>query len=233
MAKQKEIDPKSMPEISVLLDMLTSEQKELLRANYVAKHYKKNELIYEEGEIPVGLLCVVEGKVKVYKKGVGGRAQIVRILKPVEFFGYRAFLAEERYVTSAMAFEPATILTVPGEIFLTLVKENSKVAFYFVKALAIDLGIADSRTVTLTQNHIRGRLAESLLFMKDSYGLEEDGATISVYLSREDLANLSNMTTSNAIRTLTSFIDEKVISVDGRKIKIINEEGLKKIARFG
>ena len=79
----------------------------------------------------------------------------------------------------------------------------------------------------------RGRLAESLLFLKESYGLEEDGSTLSIYLSREDLANLSNMTTSNAIRTLSQFATERLITIDGRKIKIIDEEKLKKISKIG
>ena len=87
--------------------------------------------------------------------------------------------------------------------------------------------------MNLTQKHIRGRLAESLLFLKDSYGLEEDGATISIYLSREDLANLSNMTSSNAIRTLSSFASERIIAMDGRKIKLIDEDQLRKISRMG
>ncbi|HCM20396.1 MAG TPA: Crp/Fnr family transcriptional regulator, partial [Porphyromonadaceae bacterium] len=73
--------------------------------------------------------------------------------------------------------------------------------------------------VNLTQKHVRGRLAEALIFLRESYGLEEDGATISIYLSRDDLASLSNMTTSNAIRTLSTFVDEHVITIDGRKIK--------------
>ena len=98
----------------------------------------------------------------------------------------------------------------------------------FIRQLSLDLGIADERTVNLTQKHIRGRLAESLLFLKDSYGLEEDGATLSIYLSREDLANLSNMTTSNAIRTLSTFVAERIIAIDGRKIKLIDEDKLKK-----
>ena len=97
----------------------------------------------------------------------------------------------------------------------------------------IDLGVSDQRTVSLTTKHIRGRLAEALLFLRDNYGLEEDHATISIYLSREDLANLSNMTTSNAIRTLSAFANERIIAIDGRKIKIINEEELKKVSRFG
>ena len=92
---------------------------------------------------------------------------------------------------------------------------------------------SDERTVNLTQKHIRGRLAESLLFLKETYGLEEDESTLSIYLSREDLANLSNMTTSNAIRTLSNFATEKLITIDGRKIKIIDEEKLKKISKIG
>jgi CRP-like cAMP-binding protein len=63
--------------------------------------------------------------------------------------------------------------------------------------------------------------------------LEEDGATLSIYLSREDLANLSNMTTSNAIRTLSSFASEKIIAIDGKKIKIIELDKLKKISKIG
>ena len=63
--------------------------------------------------------------------------------------------------------------------------------------------------------------------------MEEDGATISIYLSREDLANLSNMTTSNAIRTLSNFVNEYIIAMDGRKLKIIDEERLRKISKMG
>jgi CRP-like cAMP-binding protein len=76
-------------------------------------------------------------------------------------------------------------------------------------------------------------LAESLLFLKESYGLEEDGSTLSIYLSREDLANLSNMTTSNAIRTLSAFASEKLVAIDGRKIKFINIAELEKISKIG
>jgi CRP-like cAMP-binding protein len=54
-----------------------------------------------------------------------------------------------------------------------------------------------------------------------------------IYMSREDLANLSNMTTSNAIRTLSGFVNEKLLIVDGRRIKIINESSLRKISKYG
>jgi CRP-like cAMP-binding protein len=119
------------------------------------------------------------------------------------------------------------------QAIMQLLRENNDLAMFFIRQLSIDLGVSDERTVNLTQKHIRGRLAESLLFLKDTYGVEEDGCTLSIYLSREDLASLSNMTTSNAIRTLSLFANERLITIDGRKIKIIEEDRLRKISKIG
>ena len=102
-----------------------------------------------------------------------------------------------------------------------------------IKSLSSELGFSRFRTVTLTQKHIRGRLAESLILLKEIYGYEDDAQTINIHLSREDLANFSNMTTSNAIRTLTSFVKEKIILVDGRNIKILDAETLERISKLG
>jgi CRP-like cAMP-binding protein len=96
-----------------------------------------------------------------------------------------------------------------------------------------DLAISESRTVNLTQKHIRGRLAETLLTLKQTYGMDEDGVTIAMYMAREDLANMSNMTTSNAIRTLSQFASEGIISLDGRKIKLLDISELTRISRLG
>ena len=220
----------SLPDI---WKMLTDVERDQLRSNARIVHYKKNELIYLEDEIPKDLMCLFKGKVKIFKSGVGGRSQIIRIIRPVQYFGYRAYFAREPYVTAASAFEACTVCLIPMEIFENFLRHNGDLALFFIQLLSVDLGIADQRVVNLTQKHVRGRLAESLLFLKESYGLEEDGATINIYLAREDLANLSNMTTSNAIRTLSNFVNERIITIDGRKIKIIDEERLHKISRIG
>lgn len=233
MIKKKMSDIVISEHIADLWYPLNDEQREILANNFTIQSYKKNEVIYCEGEAPTHLMCLISGKVKIYKDGVGGRSQIIRVIKPVEYFGYRASFAKEDYLTAAAAFEPSTICLIPMEVINKLISQNNELAMFFIRQLSIDLGIADERTVNLTQKHIRGRLAESLLFLKDSYGVEEDGSTLSIYLSREDLANLSNMTTSNAIRTLSNFSNEHLITIDGRKIKIIDEEKLKKISKIG
>jgi CRP-like cAMP-binding protein len=219
--------------LSDLFAPLTDDQKNILKENYTLQNFRKNEMIYCEGETPKYLFCLLSGKVKIYKDGVGGRSQIIRMIKSSGYFGYRAYFACENYLTEAAAFEQSVICSFPLTVIDQLITQNTSLAWFFIRQLSVDLGVADSRTVNLTQKHIRGRLAESLLFLKESYGLEEDGSTLSIYLSREDLANLSNMTTSNAIRTLSNFATERLIAIDGRKIKLIDEEHLKKISKIG
>ncbi|MGL5937244.1 MAG: Crp/Fnr family transcriptional regulator [Phocaeicola sp.] len=233
MAKTDISEKEIAESIPDLWQLLTAEQREVLMDNFIVQKYKKNETIYCEGETPMHLMALLRGKVKIYKEGVGGRSQIIRVIKANEYFAYRAYFAGSEFVTAAAAFEPCTLLLIPMPTIMDLIRGNNELSLFFIKQLSVDLGVSDERVVSLTQKHIRGRLAESLLFLKDTYGLEEDGFTLSIYLSREDLANLSNMTTSNAIRTLSNFASEKLIAIDGRKIKIIEEEKIKKISRIG
>jgi CRP-like cAMP-binding protein len=132
-----------------------------------------------------------------------------------------------------VAIEDSTICTIDRDTIYKLLRQNSDLCLSIIKAFATELGFSNNRTVTLTQKHIRGRLAESLIFLKDTYGFEDDNTTIKIYLSREDIANLSNMTTSNAIRTLSTFASEAVIGIDGRKIKILDLQKLERISDLG
>ncbi len=212
---------------------LTPEEKEDLQNHLNLAYYKKNEFIFKEGEKPSSFLFLFDGKVIIYKEGVGGREQIIRMTKPLGLIGYRALLAEELHIGSAIALEDSTVGVISPEYLSNKLLKNPAFALRLIQKLARELGFSNSRTVTLTQKHIRGRLAESLLLLKEKYGWENDGATLKVYLSREDIANLSNMTTSNAIRTLSTFAGEKVIAIDGRKIRILDIHRLEKISKLG
>lgn len=216
-----------------IFNVLAPHEREDLLNNITLTNFKKNEFIFKEGENPTGLVFLLDGKVIIYKEGVGGREQIIRMTKPLGLIGYRALLAEELHIGSAITLEDSTIGVIAPEYLYNKLLSNPKFSLKILQKLARELGFSNARTVTLTQKHIRGRLAESLLLLKEKYGWENDGATLKVYLSREDIANLSNMTTSNAIRTLSTFAGEKVIAIDGRKIRILDIHRLEKISKLG
>lgn len=220
-------------DLADIWSVLSGDEKRMITDNFQIHHYKKNQIIYAERDRPEHLFALLKGKAKLYKDGAGGRQQILRLISPVQYFGYRAYFAGEEYVHTAAVMESSEIGIVPLAVVRELIERNKGVMWFFLHELSRNLGSADTRTVNLTQKHIRGRLAEALMALRQQYGYEPDGVTLRMYMSREDLANFSNMTTSNAIRTLTSFVNEHLIVVDGRQIKITDESQLHKISKYG
>lgn len=233
MIKKSTLEKVIQDDLSDIWSILDGDEKRRIVENFTTHTFKKNQIIYAEDEMPENLWCLLKGKVKLYKDGIGGRQQILRLIRPVQYFGYRAYFAGESYNSTAVAFEPSILGSIPMTIVEDLIQNNIKLAWFFIHELSRNLGGSDTKIVNLTQKHIRGRLAEALIALRDSYGYEDDDATLKIYMAREDLANLSNMTTSNAIRTLSGFVAEKILIVDGRRIKIMNENALRKISKFG
>ena len=219
--------------LASLFRSLTEDQYQLLCQHLNTSSFRKNEVIYEEGKPADVLLVLVSGKVKIWKSGVGGHHQILRLVKPLEMFGYRACFAHEAYLATAIAVEPSVIVSLPMTMVSKLMSTNAEFCQQLVEHLAQLLGQSGTRLVNLTQKHIRGRLAEALLLLIEHYGMEEDGVTLCASLSREDIASLSNMTTGNAIRTLSAFAHEGLIEIKGKKIRILEEEELGKISYAG
>ncbi len=231
--KQKEEYFAPMWDVNPLWNTLTDDQKNELSKRAELIHYSRNEIIHQDGEESEHVWMLLKGKVRIYKEGIGQRQQIIRLLKPYDIFGYRACTVNEPYNSSASAFEACTVYRLDRDYFNTLIQENGALCYQVMLMMAKDLAFSEIQTVNLTQKHIRGRLAESLLLLLKNYGYEEDGQTLAMLLPREDLANMSNMTTSNAIRTLSQFAQEGILSIDGRHIKFLNEHALEKISRLG
>lgn len=234
MTEDSKLSPHQVAQkLAGLWPLLTETEQAQVETAIGVKHYKKNHLIYAEGESPDHLLAVLSGKVKIFRDGIGGRSQIMRLLAPVQYFGYRANMAGEPYVTAAAAFEEAAIAHIPMSLVSQIINENNHVAQFFIAQLAKDLGIDDRRLVSLTQKHLRGRLAETLLYLRDVYGINPRDGRLMVQITREDLAGFSNMTTSNAIRTMMAFANESVVEVKGKDIFIVNEKMLTEISSLG
>lgn len=233
MVSGKETAIEFIQTISEIWSPLTDEQRQYLSEDILLRDYKKNTIIYHENEKPQYLFCLLKGKVKIYKEGVSRRQQIVRMVEVKGIFGYRAGVAGTNYLTEAAAFEDCTLCLIPLLTMKRLICENHQIALFFIQRLAELLGNADECIVSLTQKHLRGRLAEAIIRLKESYGTDSKNCALAIEPSREDLANLSNMTTSNAIRTLSSFVSEGIIATDGRRITILDEPLLRLISQNG
>ena len=101
-----------------------------------------------------------------------------------------------------------------------------------MKLLSDELHKTELKLTHLAQKPVRERLAEILLFIKETYGFEDDGITLNVRLSREEIANLVGTATESTIRLLSEFKRDSMVELDGKKIKIINQKKLLKTANL-
>ncbi len=190
------------------------------------KHYKMGHVLFNSGNIPRGIHIIKNGKVKVSMYGVDGKEQIINILKNGDVIGYHSILFDRRIHDNSEVLEDANIWYVSRDDFNSVVKNNCEMTNYFVQLLCNDLEKLEKRLVSIAYEPVRGRLASLLLELAEIY--KNDTGT-SINLSRSDLANMAGTAKETAIRLLSEFKAEKLITTNGTKINVINNEGLKKV----
>ncbi|MCG2462737.1 Crp/Fnr family transcriptional regulator [Flavobacteriaceae bacterium F89] len=216
-----------------LLSELSYSELERLNKNRYTIFYKPGEIICKEGSKALGLICLKKGKVKIIRRSPNGAEQIVALKKPVDFIGINTLMGEDVYLTSAVALENVSVCIIEKNDFYEVIGSNEHLAFKIIRLLSNTINDMDTRMVNLTQKHVRARLADALLLVNGIYGTRPDQETLNAPLKRSDLAALSNMTTANAIRVLSSFAKENLIELDKRDIKVKNFKGLRDISFFG
>lgn len=194
--------------------------------------YKKGEYIFKEGTMPHGVFCVNKGKIKLSKQGIDGKEQIIRLIKAGDPLGYRSLLSGDRYSASAIAIEDSGVCFIPKELFLGILNKDSSLTMEMLKLLSDDLRKAEIQITHLAQKPVRERVAESLLFIKETYGFESDGKTINASFSREDIANIVGTATETTIRLLSEFNKDNIIQLNGKKILILDFPKLLKTANI-
>jgi CRP-like cAMP-binding protein len=209
---------------------LNQKDKEAILQHHTVIRIKKGGYLFREGDKVRGLVCLVSGKAKVCRTGVAGREHIMRLLKPFDLSGFQAIFTESGWPSSAIALEDSVICTIEKQCLLRILRSNADISMKISMLLSDELSSSYDKMVSLTQKHVRGRLVETLLMLGKLYGFESDGKTINASLSRNDIAHLSNMTTSNAIRTISILAAEGYLKIRGRKITILNFAGLERIS---
>ena len=212
---------------------LPREDLDALSLHKTCIRYKKGQTLFYEGTRPMGLFCINSGKVKVYKISSEGKEQILKLGKPGDFLGYRALISEEFYNSSATVIEEGAMCYIPKLDFLEILQKNPAFFRKMAKRVAHELGLMEQKLVTIAQKSVRERLAATLIMLKETYGMEGDESNlIDIALSREDLANIIGTATETVIRLLSDFKTQKLISLQGKKIKVLNPQGLVREADF-
>ncbi len=191
--------------------------------------FKKGQMIMHEGARPQGVYCIHNGKAKLYRIGTEGKEQILRFITRGDLLGYRSILSDEPISASVSALEDTFACYIPKSSFFQVIEENPKFSLNVLKLSCHELGEAGKMITSLAQKTVRERLAEILLILHATFGSDEEGF-LDIKLTREEISNMVGTATESAIRLLSEFKDEGLISTQGRKIRVENALKMKNVA---
>ncbi|MBM3420706.1 MAG: Crp/Fnr family transcriptional regulator [Bacteroidetes bacterium] len=220
-------------ETDSLFRHLTKEELENINFEKDYRHYKRGDVLYQEGNRINGFYCINRGIIKVFKTGLDGKEQIIRFAKRGDIIAYRSVISNEPACTTAEVIEDCSVCFIPSEILFSFVKSNPSFSFELMRLTCHELEEANSYITDIAQKTVRERLAEVLLHLVTDFGLDENNY-LKISLTREELANIVGTATESVIRLLSEFKGDKLIELHGRKIRITNQKGLEKISNvFG
>lgn len=191
--------------------------------------YHKGELVFKSGSYSKGIYCVKQGKVKLSTTGASGKEQIVRFAKSGDVMGYHSMLSKSPLSSSAYTLEDSAICFIPAKQFFEILKKESNFSMKMLELSAKNWNEASRLITNMAQKTAKQRLAEMLIWLKETFGLDEDDC-IDVNLSREDLANIVGTATEALIRLLGDLKKEKLIAMKGKRIKLLDIHGLLMLA---
>lgn len=190
---------------------------------------KKGEPIFTEGENVNGIFCIKNGVCKLTKLSANGNDQIVKLITKGELLGQRSMISEEPANLSAIALDDMEVCFIPKSEIMGLFTQNNQFSMSVMKAICGDLKEADEHLVTMTQKTVKQRLAETLIYLLDTFGVNPD-KSLNIKLSREELAGMVGTATESCIRLLSEFSKLKVIELSGKKIIVPDRNKLLKLS---
>lgn len=194
------------------------------------KSYYKGEIIVEEGTHIQDFMYLKEGLIKVYQRNGEISDQIISIAGPQDFVSIFTVFSDTHYHYSMSALEETTICSIDLSIIKDMILKNGKFAIILLSRISEATDRVIKLRFDISRKQLHGRIAYVLLHFAD---VIFKNTSFDLPLSRKEFGEFIGMTTENVIRTLSEFRKDKILSINGKTINIINSELLRKISKAG
>lgn len=193
----------------------------------IERRYKKNMIVFMEGEPGEGFHYIKSGKVKIAQMAQDGREHIINILGPGEVFAEVLLFNRGSYPATAVAIEDSVIGIIKNSDLENVVTENSRIALHIIRVMSKKLIHAQMKIRTLALSDTFSRTAQVLMRLAKQYGQPAAGGIqIEIDMTRQELANLVGTTRETVSRVLSSMKKDKVIDLAEHNIIILDEKSL-------
>ncbi len=213
--------------VTPLFKGLPREQLEKLAGIAVEKKVRKGQTLFAEGSRAIGLFVIISGKVKVYKLSLEGKEQILHIFSGGELFGEVPLFAGGNYPAHAEALEAGRVLFFPKDAFFDLLKTETSLALNMLALLSQRLRRFTHLIEDLSLKEVPGRLAAYLLYLSSR---RRDAETFQLDITKAQLASLLGTIPETLSRILSRMNQQQLIQVEGRKISLLDRQGLENLA---
>ncbi len=215
-----------------ILEKLSRTELKLMTGISKTKRYKKNQIVFLEGEAFSGFYVVLTGSIKVYKLNRDGEEIILNKLEPFRSFAESSlFSGSAFYSACAQAAEDSTLMFFPKKEFAAVLGKNPALAIRISEAFAVRLMELNQRFDLLAEG-AEGRVARYLLNeiqLNNSVKLPEP--VFNLFIPKKELARHLGIASETFSRMFRRFKDEKVIREVSKKIFITNLKRLRELAQ--
>ncbi|MFQ5450958.1 MAG: Crp/Fnr family transcriptional regulator [Nitrospinaceae bacterium] len=212
-----------------LFSSLDEKHIEELASIAVEKHFRKNQIIFNQDDTSNALFIIKAGMVKISIADSNNNEFILKMIAGNDFFGEMSLLDGKPRSATATAVEECKTLIIHREDFIRLIQKNPAVALALMTILAVRLRYTTENISNLTFYDAYGKVAKCLLYLKEKIGRQEDEKIVlNLKISRQELANLAGITRETFTRILREFQSRGCIQVTGKDIVILDESILKR-----
>lgn len=193
------------------------------------RDFKKDEVIFREGDIPVGIFYIESGKIKLLKNESKTRQRIVHLAGKNEILGVHAVVNNHPFTTAAVAIDKSKMLFLCADEFLELVNSNNSYKLLVMKTLCTRIETMEHHINLISDKPSEQRFADTLLMLIGKYGLKHK-RLLRIKLTLEELASYTCTSKSYMKKIIMDFAQKGLISYQMGEINIFDRKQLESIA---
>ncbi len=208
---------------------LTVSELNILGDNCAEAVFKKGDIIFKQNALSSNIIYLRTGLIKLTIEGPQG-TQIIRLKKAPCYLGLPTTMGDKINQYSAVALAPSTVCFIDIHAFKELLRINPDFSYEILIRMCKNELEQFHRCVKLVQNQVYGRLAGNLLYLAEEIYASQE---YNLPLSRSEIGDMVGTSRETVSRMINSLAQEGVISISGKRIKILNKSLLEKISEKG
>jgi CRP-like cAMP-binding protein len=215
---------RALSEIEIFQDLTQHDMVEMDRTTTMST-CEPGRVFYGPDEAGEVLFLLKKGRVQLYRLSPEGKKLVVSVLEPGAIFGEMSLIGQGMHNTFAEAIDNCTLCVMSRMDVEQLLTNKPKVGIRFMEVMARRLQEAETKLEDMAFKSIPARLATLLIKLSDS---PSTNGSIDGY-THQDLAEMIGTYRETTTQTLNDFKNQGWITIERKRIEILNHDALEEL----